>query len=41
MKELDNLFNDIKLQLNIEKSNYKKLKYVNIRLKLVKLLFYH
>ena len=34
MKELDDLFNDIKLQLNIEKSKYKKLKickYVNIR----------
>ena len=26
MKELDNLFNDIKVQLNIEKSKYKKLK---------------
>ena len=26
MKELDDLFNDIKLQLNIEKSKYKKLK---------------
>ena len=26
MKELDNLFNDIKLQSNIEKSKYKKLK---------------
>ena len=26
MKELDNLFNDIKLLLNIEKSKYKKLK---------------
>ena len=26
MKELDNLFNDIKLQLNIEKSKYKRLK---------------
>ena len=26
MKELDNSFNDIKLQLNIEKSKYKKLK---------------
>ena len=25
MKELDNLFNDIKLQLNIEKSKYKRL----------------
>ena len=26
MKELDDLFNDIKVQLNIEKSKYKKLK---------------
>ena len=26
MKELDDLFNDIKIQLNIEKSKYKKLK---------------
>ena len=26
MKELDDLFNDIKLHLNIEKSKYKKLK---------------
>ena len=26
MKELDDLFNDIKLQSNIEKSKYKKLK---------------
>ena len=26
MKELDDLFNDIKLQLNIAKSKYKKLK---------------
>ena len=26
MKELDDLFNDIKLQLNIENSKYKKLK---------------
>ena len=26
MKELDNLFSDIKVQLNIEKSKYKKLK---------------
>ena len=26
MKELDNLFNDIKVQLNIEKSKYKNLK---------------
>ena len=26
MKRLENLFNDIKLQLNIEKSKYKKLK---------------
>ena len=26
MKELDNLFNDIKVQLNIEKSKYKELK---------------
>ena len=26
MKELDDLFNDIKLQLNIEKSEYKKLR---------------
>ena len=26
MKELDNLFNDIKVQLNIEKTKYKKLK---------------
>ena len=26
MKELDNLFNDIKLQLNIEKSKYKRFK---------------
>ena len=26
MKELDDLFNDIKLQLNIEKSKYRKLK---------------
>ena len=40
MKELDDLFNDIKLQLNIEKSKYKKLKYINIRLKLVKWPFY-
>ena len=39
MKELDDLFNDIKVQLNIEKSKYKRLKickYVNILLKLVK-----
>ena len=39
MKELDDLFNEIKLQLNIEKSKYKKLKickYVNTRLKLAK-----
>ena len=39
MKELDDLFNDTKLQLNIEKSKYKKLeicKYVNIHSKLVK-----
>ena len=26
MKELDDLFSDIKVQLNIEKSKYKKLK---------------
>ena len=26
MKELDDLFNDVKVQLNIEKSKYKKLK---------------
>ena len=26
MKELDDLFNDIKVQLNIEKSKYKRLK---------------
>ena len=26
MKQLDDLFNDIKLQLNIEKSKYKRLK---------------
>ena len=39
MKELDDLFNDIKVQLNIEKSKHKKLKickYVNIHSKLVK-----
>ena len=39
MKELDDLFNDIKLQSNIEKSKYKKskiCKYVNIHSKLVK-----
>ena len=36
MKELDDFYNDIKVQLNIEKSKYKKLKYVNILLKLVK-----
>ena len=29
MKELDDLFNDIKLQLNIEKSKYKKLEICN------------
>ena len=36
MKELDDLLNDTKVQLNIEKSKYKKLKYVNIHSKLVK-----
>ena len=30
MKELDDLFNDIKVQLNIEKSKYKKLKIKNM-----------
>ena len=40
MKELDYLFNDIKPQLNIEKSKYKNLKYVNIRLKFLKYAFY-
>ena len=36
MKELDDLFNDIKVQLNIEKSKYKNYKYVNIHSKFLK-----
>ena len=39
MKELDNLFNDIKLQLNIENPNIKNYKYANTLL-LVKYVFY-
>ena len=30
MKELEDLFNDIKLQLNIEKPKYKRLKIKNL-----------
>ena len=32
MKELDDLFNDIKLQLNIEKSKYERLKYERLKI---------
>ena len=38
---LEKLFNEILLQLKEESIKYKKLKYVNILLKLVKWLFYH
>ena len=41
MKELDDLFNDIKLQLNIEKSKYKKLKICKYSFEISKVAIYH
>ena len=41
MTDLEKLFNEILLQLKEESKKYKKLKYANIHLKLVKWLFYH
>ena len=40
MTNLEKLFDEILLQLNIEKSKYKNSKYVNILLKFLKLLYY-
>ena len=40
MKRLEKIFNDINVQLKEEKSKYRKLKILNIHLKLVKYVCY-
>ena len=40
MHRLEKLFDDIKLQLNIEKSKYKKLKICKYSFEIVKYVFY-
>ena len=41
MKRLEKIFEDIAIQLKEEKSKYRKLKIINIHLKLVKYVYYH